>query len=285
MTIFHPDMNRRRILSLLLPPAGLGALGLGGLAACQARLIYFPRPYQPGMIDRFTAAGGRALAWRTPAGGQQGWLLPQRSGASPERLWLVCAGNASLSLDLLDAAAPWFPQDAFLFFDYPGYGGNAGRPHPHTIRESLAAAWLAAAQAVALDAAAAQARGRFLGHSLGAAVALIGAELHGLHRGVLVSPFTSTMAMADAMLPIPAGWLVTHRFDNRRALAGVGAAPDAAIVIVHGSQDEVIPVAMGRELATIAAPRTRLVEVPAAHHNDIFDAAPDKVRDAMLAAR
>ena len=274
-------MNRRRLLSLLVPPAGLGALGLGTLAACQSRLLYFPRPYHASAVSRFTAAGGRTLAWRTAAGSQRGWLLPARNGRPPERLWLVCAGNAGLALDMVDASAAPFPADAFLYFDYPGYGGNEGQPHPRTIRESAVAAWNAAAADLGLDTDAARDRGRFLGHSLGAAVSLMAAGQLGLRRGVVVSPFTSTMEMADLMLRFPAGWLVTHRFDNRSALTEVADAPEAAVVVVHGRQDEVIPVRMGRELAALSPPRTRLVEVPAAHHNDIFDLAPEVIHGAM----
>ena len=57
--------------------------------------------------------------------------------------------------------------------------------------------------------------------------------------------------------------VVRDRFDSLSKIARVSAP----VVLLHGSRDDVVPVAMGRRLAA-ARPDARYVEVPGATHND-----------------
>ena len=270
----------RRILGLVaLAMAGW----LGALASCQHRFIYFPRAYQPATPAAFLKRGGIAIETRTAAGRQVSWLWKPADGV-PERLWVVCGGNGSLALEMDDIAPLGSPRDAYLFFDYPGYGRCEGRASPDSIRDSLRATVPAAAAACWLKPDDLRAQGVVLGHSIGAAVALVAADEFGLRHAVLVSPFTSTMDMARVMTGLPVGWLVRHRFDNRAALRALERRGGRAW-IVHGIMDEVIPVEMGRTLAREFPATTTLREVPDAGHNDIFLVAPDAIAAAMAEAR
>jgi pimeloyl-ACP methyl ester carboxylesterase len=53
--------------------------------------------------------------------------------------------------------------------------------------------------------------------------------------------------------------------------ATIDKAPrtDVPALILHGTDDEVVPYAMGQRVAA-AFPHGRLVTVPGGHHNDLF---------------
>ena len=261
---------------LLLVPA----IPLLPLAGCQHKLIYFPRPYDPEMPRAFLAERGQSIEVKTGQGRQTAWLrAPDRLPA--KRLWLVCAGNASLALEMRYIIEPNLSrEDAVLYFDYPGYGGNEGSTTPARVRKSLKAILPLAAKACDIPESEVPDRVIVFGHSLGAAVGLIASHEFGLKRAVLVSPFTSTMDMAKVMLGMPLGFIVTHRYDNRKAVAELAGRGGRAWII-HGKDDEVIPSAMGSELAAIGKDAVRLILLPGAGHNDIFGLAPHAISEAM----
>ncbi len=255
--------------------------------ACQSKMIYLPRPYAgnpPMLPESFLKGGGRKIEVRTGAGRQVGWLRVPASG-KPERFWIVCGGNGTLALELVRH----FPEsdatrDAWLFFDYPGYGFCEGRPSPAKIKESLRAVVPAALAECGLSPGDLPGRGIVLGHSLGAAVAMSAADAFEIRRAVLVSPFTSTSDMAREMFGFPVGWLVTHRFDNRVALQRLDERGGRAW-IVHGAADRIISVTMGRELASAHPDAVIYLEVPQAAHNNIFQRGSREIGEAMAGAR
>jgi pimeloyl-ACP methyl ester carboxylesterase len=126
---------------------------------------------------------------------------------------------------------------------------------------------------------------RFFGHSLGSAVSLMASEEYGLGRGVLLTPFTSSMDMTEAMFGVDLGFIVWHRFDNRARLKEIAGRENAAVFILHGSSDEAIPVSMSRELAKEFPTLVRYTEIPGGRHNTLQDLAPEKIRAALEAAR
>jgi pimeloyl-ACP methyl ester carboxylesterase len=86
---------------------------------------------------------------------------------------------------------------------------------------------------------------------------------------VLVTPYTSMTDMGEQVtsrFPIlPVRLLMRERF------ATLEKAPRIAVptLVLHGTDDELVPYAMGRRIAA-ALPRARLVTVPGGHHNDLF---------------
>lgn len=270
----------RWAIFLLLVPA----IPLLPLVACQHKLIYHPRPYNPVVPRAFADKGGQAIEARTGQGKQTAWLLAPR-GATTQRLWLVCAGNAALSLEMRDVIEPNLAaDDAVLYFDYPGYGLNEGSANPQRLRESLRAILPQAALACGIPEKEIPGRVMVFGHSLGAAVGLLAIEEFALRRAVLISPFTSSMDMAKQMLGLPLGFVVTHRFDNRAAIATLTARGGKSWIL-HGEDDEIIPASMASELATIGGKSVHLILLPGVGHNNIFDVAPHAVADAMREIR
>ena len=206
------NVNRRHlitccaILAACCLASGSRALGqvkldktqLEQVEALERQVLYYPHLYGADRLKQFQRRGGRRIDYTTPQGSQTAWLIPQAQGPTPERLWVFFAGNGSLGLDLEPVArAAGFNADAFLFVDYPGYGGLcSGKPSPKSIRENARESILAAAKQTNIDPAGLPDRVCVFGHSLGCAAALLAVEELHLRSAVLCAPFTSTADVA-----------------------------------------------------------------------------------------
>ncbi|MES2982046.1 MAG: alpha/beta hydrolase [Verrucomicrobiota bacterium] len=250
------------------------------ITSCQSKLIYFPRPYGAEVTAKWSAeTHGKPIEFTTSQGRQKAFL--QGKLKSPRNLWIVCGGNGTVALDWsewLRKHAP--PEDAYLLVDFPGYGDCEGYPNPARIRESLRAAVPLATKTLGWSDPNPE-QLRFFGHSLGAGACLIGATEFKIQRGILLAPFTSTMDMADVVIGLPVGFLVTHRFDNEARLAELAARGPGEVIIIHGSDDESIPVTMGRKLAEQRKDVVHFIEIPGARHNTIQDQNAGNLSDAL----
>jgi pimeloyl-ACP methyl ester carboxylesterase len=266
---------------ILLPLVALCLL----LVSCQSRLIYFPRPYQSDEVGAFRKLPAtQVIDYHTADGNQQAYLWSP--SPKPQRLWIVCGGNGTVALDWLKWVRQYAPrEDAWLLFDMPGYGGSSGTPRPGSIRRSLKAVVPATEQALGWQPGESRGRLRFFGHSLGAAVCLMAAQEYDIHRGVLMTPFTTSMDMAQVMIHLPLGFLVWHRFDNEARIREISKEPDAEIIIFHGDQDESIPAAMSRKMAAEFPQTIRYHEVPGGHHNTLQEMVPEQIARALREAR
>jgi pimeloyl-ACP methyl ester carboxylesterase len=251
------------------------------LVSCQSRLIYFPRPYREGLSEVWAReAHGQIIDFSTSQGAQRAFLQGNRT--DPRNLWIVCGGNATLVLEWSDWISAHAPaEDAWLLVEYPGYGDCSGNPHPKHIAETFEVLVPQVCEQLEIPIENAPQRLRFFGHSLGSAVALIGAAKFGIERGVLLSPFTSTMDMSRVVIGLPVGFLVTHRYDNAARLAEISRSGAAHVIILHGTNDEVIPVEMARQLATQHPRSVRLREIPGGTHNTLHLEATDEVAKAL----
>jgi pimeloyl-ACP methyl ester carboxylesterase len=273
------------MIYLLAAIVVIAGVFLGLLASYQKKLIYFPRPYGAGIVTRWDAEPGTTvLKYETQTGPQQAYLLSR--SPQPRRLWFFCGGNGTVALDWHE----WFQknapaEDAYLMFDMPGYGACAGEPGPDSIRDSIRKVIPAAAGSLGWTLAPADPRLRFFGHSLGAAVSLEAARMFDIHRGVLLTPFTSTMEMAKVRIGLPVGFLVMHRFDNIDRLRELRKRGGSEVFVIHGTDDESIPVTMSRKLAAEIPEVVRLTEIPGGHHNDLQITAKDTLLHAMSQAR
>jgi len=237
------------------------------LALFQHKLIYHPRTY-PTDYQPWKTSSLELLRYQTTEGSQTAYYLPPENN-SVQRVWVLFGGNAGLALDWLGLLAQVSSAEVgFLLIDYPGYGVCEGSASPETIRSSTREAFQAWQREFGFES---QPIWATLGHSLGAAAALQFAEDHSVDRIVLLAPFTS---LADMVRHLFGGWLVPllrHPFENRKPLQMVlERHPTPAILIAHGTRDEVVPVEMGRELATLNPKQIEYLEVPDTGHNDIL---------------
>ena len=78
---------------------------------------------------------------------------------------------------------------------------------------------------------------------------------------------TALPDVAQAAFPfLPARLLMLDRFDS----AAKAPKVNVPVLVVHGTADQVIPQALGRELAG-RFPNARFVSVEGGHHNDLWE--------------
>jgi pimeloyl-ACP methyl ester carboxylesterase len=268
---------RRVATSLLIIAVVVLASVVVTLLCLQNRMIYLPRHYEPGITSTLTA-----VPYHIREGAQTAWLRPPQGPL--HRIWVLFGGNAGLALEWGWMCAAWpRADDALLLIDYPGYGANAGSPSQPAIERSCEAAYQACALVLQRSPEQLDQSLGVIGHSLGAAVGLQFCQRHPAQRLVLISPFTSLRDMARTRVGWPLCWLLRGNFDNRarlRELAGQAVAPQ--VLLVHGTADEVVPFAMGQELARIV-PGTQLCALPGADHVSVLDSVPQLMAAAQMA--
>ncbi len=272
-------MRRRTKLRLAFWVVSAFGIGAFAMARLQAGMMYFPRPY--------TAAERAALErdglWRIPFATRAGDMVAYYKGppaGEADTVWLVFSGNGGRATDYRDIAAA--KNDGYLFVDYPGYGDCEGKPSPRRIDANSSGAVAALEKAAGLEAGALRPKLAAFGHSLGAAAALRAAVEFEMDRVVIVSPFTTMKEMAARVAGKLLANLVTHRYDNVGTLAAlIAARPDVNVTILHGTRDEIIPVAMGRDLAAAHPDEVRFLPIEGGDHNSIVARAHREIVAAM----
>ena len=149
-----------------------------------------------------------------------------------------------------------------LYLNNRGYGGSGGRP---TEEDNVADAIAAYDHLIGLGVPATRiaAYGELLGS--GQAVRLAAARpLAGI---VLEAPLTSTIDVARrTYFWLPIRLLITDKYDNERNIRSV----TAPVLILHGEQDGVIPVEMGRRAFRAANEPKRIELFAQGTHDDLF---------------
>lgn len=245
------------------------------LLAIQHGMIYFPRQYDSG-YEPLSSPEIKLLDYETSQGAQVAFYVPPNGTETeiPKRLWVMFGGNASLALDWLGTIKRARREgEGFLLIDYPGYGKSSGSASPQNILESSEKA--VRELAAFLKAAPSSLEGRIsiVGHSLGAGAGLKFAVNHVTEYLILIAPFTSMLDMAVKTVGYPFCYLLQHRFDNRAQIAQLLERQEKPkIVIIHGDDDGVVPVEMGRELYSIDPEKIEYIEAPGLDHSDVLDA-------------
>jgi uncharacterized protein len=262
------SLRRRLALGALL--LALVAATLSGCAALdlkQREWIFQPsnRTWGGGLA----AAEGMEDVWIDFASQESGtparlhglWLAQPRADA-PVLLYLHGArwdvrGSAPRMRRLHDLGF------AVLGIDYRGFGRSQGSELPSeamAYEDARAAwAWLQSARPAAL---------RFVfGHSLGGAIAVDLAAQSPDAAGLIVEgSFTSIPDLVGSFRWgwLPVGPLITQRFDAGSRIERVRAP----VLVVHGSDDRLVPPALGRALYERAPGRKRFELVDGgSHHN------------------
>jgi hypothetical protein len=208
-----------------------------------------------------TADGVEIQSWFVP-----GLPLPDGGGRRPLTL-LFFHGNAeNLGVCVPLASLTRAYGYSLMLVDYRGYGRSDGQPSEKGIYLDGRAA---------LD----HLRGRrevdpkrivVWGRSIGAAVAVRLAADHGPVAGVVLeSPFTSArdLLREAGYWPLYAlSFFGSYRFDLAEAIGRV----KAPVLVVHGSEDEVVPFSLGRRLYEMAPGRKRFRAIEGGGHNDLF---------------
>jgi len=213
-----------------------------------------------GRVVRVVRPDGRALA---------AYDVAPRGLAADAPVVVFFHGNAGNIATRADFAAR-FARTAdvrLLMPDYSGYGGNAGSPSESEIYvDALAAYDHLVADGVDPS------RIVVFGESIGGGPALHVATNRRVAGLTLQSTLSSLSSMAWRLywwMPL-APLVVSGSFDNVGRISRV----EAPVLIVHGTDDSVIPFAEGERLAA-AQPNAEFLRVEGADHNDLFDRAGD----------
>lgn len=211
-------------------------------------------------------AGGEVVTTTTSDGVTlRGWYIPPRpappSGQrAPGLLWFY--GNMETVSGLASVFREFRPPGVgLLVLDYRGYGQSGGTPTEEGLYRDAEAAWALLSERADIDST----RIAVYGRSLGSAVALYVATEHRVRAVVLDSPFSSAKEMADRHYGIVPSALLRLRLDNLERAGRL----EVPLLVIHGSDDRVAPMIMGRAVAD-TAPKGQLLVLQGAGHNDTY---------------
>ncbi len=193
-----------------------------------------PRP--PAETLTLPIAGGKeVVAWFAPA--------PGTGLGAPAPMVIYCHGNAEL-IDFQDFVLAGYRRlgVSVLLPEYRGYGRSAGQPSQTAIVEDIVAFRDLLAGRPDVDAS----RIILHGHSLGGGVAAQVAVRRRPAALILQSTFTSLSSFSSRYLA--PSFLARHPFRTDRVLPTL----DVPLLIMHGTRDEIVPVAHGRRLRQLA---------------------------------
>jgi len=236
--------------------------------------MIFPAP-----VPRPVPAGAGVVRTAiTPDGHHVAALWAERSPGAPVLVYFH--GNAMQLADCAELvprvhAAGW----SFFAVEYPGYGPlhAHGSPSEDSLRRAARGALGMLRRELGVPAA----RTVLLGQSIGTGIAL-GLAAEGEGAGLLLlSPYRSLGAVAAVHVPLPGiAWLVRDPLEAEPRARRV----TVPAVVVHGARDVVIPLAQGRAVAGWL-PQGRLVVLPEAGHNDLWDDPSNAVFIALEGLR
>jgi fermentation-respiration switch protein FrsA (DUF1100 family) len=203
------------------------------------------------------------------------WYAPARDD-KPTILYFH--GNAANAANRAPKIALMLKDGFGVFYlNNRGYGGSGGSAtEANNVADALAAYDHLAVRVPAESIAA-------FGESLGSGQAVQLAAQRAVGAVVLEAAPTSTVDVARSLyFWLPLGLLITDQYNVEGHIGGV-AAP---LLILHGEEDEVVPVEMGKRIYRAANEPKEIALFPRGRHNDLFDhGAWEKMREFLLLRR
>ena len=267
----------------------LVAAGLIGLAVMfEDHFIYYPSKYPEGrwslarpgpetskaihIEDKFltTPDGIRIHGWMCFPGND---VKPVSTSSPPQNepsaaadlpVILFLHGNAGNVTDRYELIQVLVRIPArVLIIDYRGYGKSEGSPSEAGLYSDGQAAW----NFVTGDLATSPARVVLYGESLGGAVAIDLAARENPGGLIVQSSFTSMADMASHIALVYPRFLLHTRMNSLAKVNDIRCPK----LFVHGTNDELVPLEMGKRLYAASAESKEFYEVPGAGHNDVFE--------------
>jgi fermentation-respiration switch protein FrsA (DUF1100 family) len=186
-----------------------------------------------------------------------GWYAPAKAGKPSVLYFHGNAGNMSGRSERFGTIlASGF---GLLAASYRGYPGSQGSPGERKmVSDGLALYdWLAGQNDQIV----------VHGESLGTGIAVAVAASRDVRALVLEAPYTAAVDIAARQYPwIPVGLLMIDQFRSRERIGNVSEP----LLIVHGTDDQVIPAGHGRRLFALAGEPKSLAIIDGARHDDLW---------------
>jgi fermentation-respiration switch protein FrsA (DUF1100 family) len=226
------------------------------LLVCQSHLIYFPTrgvamtpadvqlPFE--RVELATLDGVNLVGWYVPSEPARGTVL-------------LFHGNAGNLSDVLFDYREWRRLGFNVFgVDYRGFGESEGSPTEQGLYRDAEAAWAHVVNVRRED------PGRIVvfGRSLGGAVAIELASRHEPAAVIVESTFTTLPDVGALHYPLlPVRLLALHRYESVHRIPHLRCPK----LILHGREDRLIPMALGRRLFEAAAEPKAFIETGGDH--------------------
>ena len=148
---------------------------------------------------------------------------------------------------------------------YRGFGGSEGRPSEAALVKDAALGYdYLTSLGLTSD------RIVIYGESIGTSIAVQIAVDHPSAALILEAPMYSVLSIAEARYPyVPVKYFLKDKFETNLYIRQI----NRPLLVVHGSDDGVIPLASGRRLFEAASEPCHFVVLEGAGHNDLYDYA------------
>ena len=277
----------KRLMQVVLTVVVIVYAALILLANRSDSLIFQPQPSS--YSDRSIPSPFQIVKLKSGSGEKQETItavyLPN---AAARYTLLMSHGNAEDIGQNLDVYEEFARRGFAVFaYDYRGYGTSAGHPSEGGVYQDEAAAWEYVTGKLGVDSRRVIVHGTSVGCGPAVELAWRLSQLDEARRPaalVLVSPFTSAFTVLTRVRLLP--W---DKFDNERRIAKV----NIPVLVVHGTNDEVIPFVHGTRVWRNAQPEgeqdapltrdggKRHFWIKGAGHNNIFMVAAQAYFDAV----
>lgn len=254
----RPSLPRwpRAATALVLLAGLLWSTATAALWFGQERLLFKPVPLaadvplsrEPDVTERFVEVPGARLS-----------VLELRRPDPDGVVFFLHGNSANLKEWFIDGSLYRRANLDLVMMDYRGFGKSSGRIESEAqLHADVEAVWQAVAPRYAGK------RVIAYGRSLGTGLAAAWAARHQPQLTILVSPYTSMRELAALHYPWVPEAVLRYPLRSDEAVAHIRSP----LLLVHGDQDPLIPLAHSEALAR-RAPSARLVVIPGAAHADV----------------
>jgi pimeloyl-ACP methyl ester carboxylesterase len=270
--------------------SSIGILILLTLQSCKSYLFYQAPRYDESELNEIKSEPRVVeISYDMPFGRQTSFYIKplKKISRAPQSMWILFGGINAGAFEWFQ----WFkdiPDSncALLLIEYPGYGKCEGVPRDKRILASSLQAFTELAKYLDVPRELLEVDLGLLGHSLGTLTVMEFAPYVHADKILLISPISTLDDEVKSLFGDVKGSLVNvlnpEAYNNIRQIKLVLQKPDPPkIIIIHGDQDEIVPVRMGRELAALSD-SIEYHEIPGAGHPGLIKQEIDLIKSIMF---